>query len=245
MDELTEKKVKKLKTLKQYKDKTEEEILEIIESKKPKSLESTNKQYVDREEELFAEELYNKYLNEVQIETSSDKSDLDTLVYLEVLSHRTKKFLTDESKETGANDPKMIQKLIDINTEIRETKTALGLNKKNSDSQSGDQVIESLKKRFHTWINQPENRANYTLKCPGCKKTILIRRRLDLEKDEILEHPWFVEGGILFNKEVWKLFDEGTITDERVAKILNVSVKDYREWIYKHYKIEKEQCKKG
>jgi hypothetical protein len=245
MDELTEKKVKKLKTLKQYKDKSEEEILEILEAKKPKILESTNKQYVDREEELFAEELYNKYLKEVQIETSSDKSDLDTLVYLEVLSHRTKKFLTDESKETGANDPKMIQKLIDINTEIRETKSALGLNKKNSDSQSGDQVIESLKNRFHTWINQPENRANYTGKCPSCKKMFLIRRRLDLEKDEILEHPWFVEGGILFNKEVWKLFDEGTITDERVAKILNVSVKDYREWIYKHYKIEKEQCKKS
>jgi hypothetical protein len=243
MDDITEKKFKRLRSLKQYKDKSDEEIFAIIEKKNNRLAPSENKNYISKEEEIFAKETYDKYLKEVQIETSSDKSDLDTLVYLEVLSQRIKKFISDQYIDTKAIDMRMSKELIEVNTEIREMKTALGLNKKADSGQSGDQVIESLKKRFHNWINQADNRASYTASCPECKKKFLIRRRIDRDNEKEIKNPWFIYGGILFNKGVWRCFDEGKINDKDVAEILNCSEKDYRDWIYKHYKEEVKNAK--
>lgn len=74
--------------------------------------------------------------------------------------------------------------------------------------------------------------------CASCGEWQLIRRRIDLEKDTVLVHPFFIRGGILFNKHVFQLFDEGKITDADVAAILDVKEKDYRIWLYKLYKDE-------
>lgn len=242
-----EKKKEQLKGLKQYVNFSEEELLKEAEKKIAEDqLEAELLMVVNPEELDSAKKLYTDYTAEYSIETSADKSTLYDLIYFEILNLRIKKYLNENQKGKDGVSPIVHTQTIETlqkNTEkITLLKSQLGMTKKDADKENADvvKITENLKQRFHRWINQPENRANYTIKCPHCLNLFLIRRRLDKEKDEVSGHPWFINGGILFNKHLFTMLARGEITLEDTAKILNTST-DYIDWIRKHYKIEVNQ----
>jgi hypothetical protein len=103
-----------------------------------------------------------------------------------------------------------------------------------------DKVINNLLERFHKWANKTENRGLFEFQCPKCEEIFLIRRRLDKEKDEIKVHPWFIEGGILFNKEIFIDLDLGKISEDQAARYLNATL-DYIKWIRLNYPLNQDK----
>jgi hypothetical protein len=69
---------------------------------------------------------------------------------------------------------------------------------------------------------------------------MLIRRRLDKEKDEVVSHPWFIDGGILFNKQLFIDLELKKISIDQAARYLNAS-QDYIQWIQLNYPIDKDK----
>ncbi|MFH0805954.1 MAG: hypothetical protein V1901_03715 [Patescibacteria group bacterium] len=246
MDELI-KQVNKIRNFTQYKNSTQEELEKVARKTiAEKEVEKELISLVGEEELPLAKEIFNKYINEYQLETSSDKSTLLDLVYYEILNLRIKKYLTENYKTEDGSvviHTKTIESLNAQTDQINKLKSLLGMTKKQVEVEHSDvvKIMENLKSRYHTWINSPENRANYTLKTPCCGKMLLIRRRLDKEKDEVLIHPWFVRGGVLFNKHLWKMHHEGKISDDDIMKVLNLQSMDYIEWVKRHYIMELNQ----
>lgn len=243
MDRL-EKRIEQLGKLKQYKNLSKEDLEKVakerIEKENIEEAFDNIKSSVERKKAIALTE---KYLDGHLIEDSGDLDTLHRLVYLEILADRIKDFIETESKEKdGAIPMKMVSQLMELETQIVATKKTIGLCKKEEQEQvsNATEIVENLKSRFKKWINQADNRSNYTVRCvnPECGKTFLIRRRLDKDKDEVIEHPWFIEGGVLFNKELFRCFlSKKPLTDENMKKILNVSG-DYLEWIMKKYLVE-------
>jgi len=237
-----QKKIERIKKLVQYRNLSEEQ-LEIAAEKllQEDELEETLSSLVTASEISIAKNFFNKYTIEYQIETSADKSTLFDLIYQEIMALRFKKFLSKVETETKNSSIykdtiESLQKTVEM---ISKLKVLLGMTKKDFSKENSNLVKtnEELKRRFHAWINSPENRANYTLKCI-CGKILLIRRRLDKEKDDVLEHPFFIKGGILFNKHLWQMLYDKKITDEDAMKVLNLQSPDYLEWIKKHFALE-------
>jgi hypothetical protein len=233
--------VKKLKNLAQYKNKTEEELISIAE----KQIE--NNRFLDKlsfvnddDEKKYARDLFESYMSEYEITDVGDKDTLYQLIDLELLAFKIKKAINDSGKDAkGAIPMRLVETLHQHMESITKLKQQLGMTKAEKEKNTSDAVraIESLKIRFKLWINQAENKANYTLKCPHCLSYVLIRRRIDKDKDEVLEHPWFINGGILFNRYLFQYLEEGKLTEEEVCNILKVS-KDYLGWIRKKFRIE-------
>lgn len=246
MNDKIEKYILKIKKLKQYQDVDDKTLQEIAEKHFEKDeLEQELEKAVgsDKEEIIEAKKRFEAYLAEFPIlENEVEKNGLIRLVYLEILGLRLQKVLNQDTAQVPS---KVLESLCENNKQINEQKVALGiLKKEDAEETELHKILNELIRRQDEWINLPENRANYSYKCASCGEWQLIRRRIDKEKDLVIKHPFFIVGGILFNKEVWKLFDEGKITDEEVAKILDVKEKDFREWIYKLYKQEVNAYKK-
>jgi len=243
-DNELEKQIKKISNFPQYKNSSREELEKVaLKTIAEKDVEKDLSSLVGEEELDQAKTFYKRYTDEYQIETSADKSTLLDLVYYEILNLRIKKYLTENCKnEEGETiiHTKTIDTLNAQTEQINKLKSLLGMTKKQVDTEHSDvvKIMENLKSRYHAWINSPENRANYTLKTPCCGKMLLIRRRLDKEKDEVLIHPWFISGGVLFNKHLWKIHNQGKISDDDIMKILNIQSMDYIQWISRHYVME-------
>ena len=236
-----EKTIKRLRNMKQNKSLPIEEIEKkaklLIEKKELKSQFASS--LLDDEIEN-AISLYNKFLIESSFESLAEKSSLIRLITLMIVRERLLKSIkSDAIKTPGANSLSSTDSIMDLDEQIDKLMDKLGMLKKEGDQNDATKVIEDLKLRFHKWINMPENRSNYTLQCFNCGQSILIRRRLDKEKDEIKEHPWFIEGGLLFNKEIFKDLKEKKISEEQAARYLDCAV-DYLKWIIEHYPMEED-----
>jgi hypothetical protein len=231
---------KRLRGLQQYKDFSDEQLKALAQEKVDKEVTDTDCFYVNEEEKKFAESLHAQYLEEYGVETSADKDTLQHLISLSVIRERIKKDMNKSySEKDGAINTRMLETFNAVSEQIIETKESLGMTKKEAEKNQSDGVraIEQMKLRFHAWINKAENKANFTVKCPCCSKFFLIRKRLDKMNEETMEHPWFIFGGILFNKHLFQMLSENKISREDVAKVLNAS-EDYIDWIYAHYKLE-------
>jgi hypothetical protein len=239
-----EKKVGQLKNLTQYKNLSEEDLLKAAEKKvAEEQLEAELLMVVNPDELDSAKKLYIDYTAEYSIETSADKSTLYDLIYFEILNFRIKKYLNENQTGKDGASPIIHTNTIETlqkNTEkITLLKSQLGMTKKDADRDNADvvKILENLKQRFHRWINQPDNRANFSLKCPHCLNLFLIRRRLDKEKDEVIQHPWYIKGGLLFNQAIFEDLRDHVITIKQAARYFNTS-EDYILWIQKKYPIE-------
>jgi hypothetical protein len=235
-----EREVKKLKNLIQNKNKTNEE-LEILAKENIQRQEILGSlTFALDDEKSFATNLLNKYLEESSLQSASEKDTLTHLIDLEVLLNRIKKQLnTEYDKANPAIPIVFIEQVTELTNQIMELKEKLGLLKEDENNDVS-KTISDLLERFHKWINKPENRSNFECQCPKCEEIILIRRRLDKEKDEIKSHPWYIEGGILFNKEIFKDFELGKISENQVVRYLNVT-SDYINWIRQNYPLNQDK----
>jgi len=241
MDRKEEKRaiINKLKGLKQYSNLKDEELEKIAEKRLAGKIIDSLVFVNLRDEKELAQQLYEQYTADWgELENIADKSVLLTIIDLEILNYKLKKKIseieaqskTDQSSGVIAKD--LIEQLIRNTEVILKLKTSLGMTKAEREKSQSDLVLtlETLKRRFRDWINNPENKSNYTLVCPHCQKYVLIRRRIDKEKDEIKIHPFFIKGGLTFNKHLFELYKQGKITKEDIANVLDTHI-DYVDWI--------------
>ncbi len=232
----------RIKNLQQNKHLTDEQ-LNVIAEKQLQEEEILNSLTfcVNDLEKKYAKKLLENYLFENTIETFADKETFRLLIDYEILNRRIKEELKKEYSKANPTIPmKLVEEMENIGNQILILKEKLGFVRKDREEKSSYSIIEDLKNRFKKWINMPDNRANYTLACPKCEELILIRRRIDKEKDEVKQHPWYREGGLLFNKEIFIDINDKKITKEQAARYLDCSV-DYIDWILNNYPISEDK----
>jgi len=241
MDNL-EREVKKIRNLKQNQGKSEEELNSLAkESLEKNEILSSLKFCISDEERKFALNLLENYLKESSLTSYAEKDTLRQLIDLEIVIERIKSFI---NKETEKANPvpsiQFIEQLQYLNKQIIELKEGLGLVSKKDGKNDASKVIDDLTERFHKWINKPENRSNYEFQCPKCAEIFLIRRRLDKISDEVVDHPWFIDGGILFNKAIFEDLELGKISESQAARYLNATL-DYIRWIKQTYPLSQDK----
>ena len=229
----------KLKNLPQYRDNQEKlkARIEVI-LKEEAFVAEWEIGLKDKKEIEFYFDIINKYLGTSNIENPSDKELLKQLAYLELSTHRIQLSLNASSKDCNVQPYKELDSYNKALEQCIKIKKQLGLLEE--EDKSGNDAVKALnilKARFKKHINHPDNKANYTYRCDSCQNLQLVRRRLDKEKDIIMEHPWFEKGGLLFNEHLFRLLYEDKITEDDVCKVLHVS-QDYLPWLYENYRIE-------
>lgn len=191
--------------------------------------------FTDKNERKLAKELLNKYLKDYVIETISDKNTLIQLVYLEILhTYRLQTLINSTYKDTSNIPLQLVDTLHKNINQITMLKEKLGLSKgKKEEAQSEPfKALQLLKKKFKQW--RENNQGSRTIICPHCAKLVLLKIRT--EAWEAIGHPFFKDR-ILGNEHLIRLYKEGTIKKEDVAKVLCVS-DDYIDWLIKRWKIE-------
>jgi hypothetical protein len=240
MDNL-EREIKIISTQKQNKDKSPEEILSIAKSNLERREILGSLTFCLEEEKEFASTLLNKYLLESTIESFTDRDTLRQLIDLEIIVERIKTLLNVEYEKSNRAIPlQMLEQLTSLNNQIMDLKERLGLTQKKEDKNDTVKVIDNMLERFHKWVNKPENRSNYEFQCPKCAEIFLVRRRLDKEKDEIKANPWFIDGGVLFNKQIFIDLELGKISEDQAARYLNATL-DYIKWIRQNYPLNQDK----
>jgi len=185
-------------------------------------------------ERKWGKKQFNEYRKKYHIETPSDVQVLEELVFREALQERYKTKigkLAENIKQNGKTKvqteviPKHLLNALNANLEqilILREKLGLFEEKKGKDP---FQYVQMLKRKHKKWLE--ENQASRTLICPHCAKMIMLMIRTEVW--EALKHPFFKDR-ILANEHLWKLYKEGKITKQDVAKTLKVS-DDYVDWL--------------
>ena len=236
-----DKEVNKIKNLKQNQGKTQEELSSLAKDNLEKQEILSSLTFCLEEEKEFASNLLKKYLAESTIESFTDRDTLRQLIDLEIIVERIKNYINKETEKANPVPPvHFIEQLQNLNKQIMDFKEALGLTQKKEDKKDTVKVIDNILERFHKWVNKPENRSNYEFQCPKCEEIFLIRRRLDKITDEVKEHPWFIDGGILFNKQIFVDLDLGKISEDQVARYTNTTL-DYIKWIRQNYPLNQDK----
>jgi len=236
----TEKLKVRLRNLPQYHDKTDEELEKIIREKNEQDEMLSSLSFCLDSEKPLAKKLLENYLTEASFENFSERQTLGQLIDQELLSRRLKESLKTLYDSANPSIPlQMVEQLDAVIDRIESLKQKLGLLKKDEKNDTS-KVISDLTERFHKWINKPENRSNYEFQCPKCEEIFLIRRRLDKISDEVREHPWFIAGGILFNRAIFEDMELGKISEDQVARYTNTTL-DYIHWIRVNYPLNQDK----
>jgi len=190
---------------------------------------------LNKEESKRANKLFNEYKANYNIDSFSDLQLLEELVYRETKQDSYKRKLGElnkklAEKETTANIiPKAVLNAFNENLQqILILKDKLGLFEEKKD-EDAFKHIQTLKKKFKVW--QKENQGSRTLLCPECGKVIMLRIRTDAW--EAQKHSFFRDR-ILTNDHLLKMYKEGKILKEDVAKVLGVS-DDYVDFILEKF----------
>lgn len=240
MDNL-EKKINKLRNLKQNKDKTNDELVVLAKEEiEKKDVISSLTFCKDDKEREFAIDLLERYTKENSIESEADKDTLRQLIDMEILAERFKYLLKIEYEKSNPAIPlNMVEELRETEKNILEIKTQLGLTNKNRDQAGWIETWEDLRKKAIKYYE--EHRGFNTIKCPYCQNLFHLLMRAD--KHEPIKSSWF-RGTILYNIEVFKLFDEKRINIEEAANIMGVS-SYYIELIYNEIYLKEKNDRKN
>lgn len=227
-------KLKKLKSLPKYANVSEEELIKIILSKAEMDnfKDEVESMFTIEEEREAGLELLDKYLNEYNIETISDKNLLKQLIYLEIFHQRLQVLINAFNSTTGSGPYQLLDMTHKNLDKIISVKEKLGLLGKKFDVNNPLKAIETLKKKFKAW--RDENQASRTSACPHCGKMILWMIKTDIW--EMKKHPYFKDR-LLGNDHLVELYKKGVINKLDVAKILGVS-EDYIEWLINRWKTD-------
>jgi len=226
------KQLRKLRNLPQYKNATDEELKQVIENlhKKDEDLD-LELLFSSVKERRQAQALLQKYLRDYHIETISDKNLLKQIIYCEVLAARLQKILNNIGKPGSKVPIHVIDAYHRTLNQVIELKEKLGITKEQQQKQNVFDVIQTLKKKFKIWR---ENNLSRHVICPYCGQVIWLKIRTDAY--EASKHP-FLKDRVLSNEHLVKLYQEGKITKNDVAQILECS-DDYINWLINRWKNE-------
>lgn len=221
--------IKRLKNLPQYKKLSYEELKKIAENKQNASANlDIESLFTDKEEIKLAKALEEKYLEEYNLETVSDKSLLRQLIYLEVYHvARLQKAANEFQSNNGAAPTQLIDSIHKNINQIVAIKEKLGLTKDKADSLQSDafKSLKMLMKKAKVW--RENNQASRTLICAHCSKPLLLM--IKTEAWEAHKHPFFKDR-LLGNEHLIKLYKEKKLTKRDIALVLEVS-DDYIDWL--------------
>jgi hypothetical protein len=212
-----EKRVKKLRLLKQYSSLTDEQLVTLAQEQLQKADGMT--MAIDDDERKFAKNLLDKYLAQRSFEDNSERETLNMLIDLEVIRERIKQFMNKESNEKdGAIPLHMLEKLNEITEQIMKLKESLGMTNKQKEEQDFLKIYGELEQKALKYYE--EHKGCNTVRCPHC--TQLFHLLFDAEKYKPVKATWW-KGTVLYNKDLFELYDQRIITKEKLAKILGVS----------------------
>lgn len=183
----------------------------------------------------LAKKLFDDYRKNYNIDSLSDLTLLEELVYREIRQDKLKRSLQDFDEGKVKSRPKYVEEELDENLQqILNLKEKLGLFE---DRQKEDpyEYLKTLEKKFEQ--HRKDNAGDYSLPCPHCSKMIFLM--FNVKNYKAKKHPFF-KGKILANDYLWKLYKEGKLTAEDVAGVLQTSI-DYVKWLAK--KIYKDSDK--
>ena len=176
-----------------------------------------------------AEERFIEYQTQYHIENLADFQLLEELVFRESLQERYKKQIGKLAKKSGEANivPKHLLNALNDNLEqILILKEKLGLfdEKEKSDFYT---FWERYKKKLQIYAETHE--AECTFKCPSCGEYALLLLKVD---DYNTFNFNLLRGTFVYNKELMEEIEKGTLSKDRVAKILGCSV-DYVDGCYR------------
>lgn len=232
MDSNVEKEIKRLINLKNYKNYSDGDIYKVafinIKIKEFNEIPLFTKP----SEQEIAEKKFRHYLENYELESSSDLDTLRSLVYLEVFEYRIQQELNKLDGENKYPPEKLSTQLTTIQNQKLDLKVKLGIDaeKKEDDDLT---KLQQLEKRFEKYYQ--ENSHEFTVASGCCGKMLLFRKRV---KDfDNLEHPWFA-GRWLWNWEILKDVKEGKLSKEDAARYLGCSAEDKPSSFSKDYTID-------
>ena len=184
-----------------------------------------------KEEKDYAKKLAEQYLSDFVIENVSDRQLLKQIIFLEVSNFNLQKEIRKLSKDFDSVPGAKLETYNENTNQLIKLKTALGLTRlKQQETQDEAHIfIEKLKKKYKTWLNDNQISRHFT--CPHCTKDTLMLIRMDVW--DKLKHP-YIKDKILTNFHLMKLYVEGKLTEEDVAKILGTAP-DYISWLIKRW----------
>ena len=183
---------------------------------------------LEEAEKKSAKKLFGDYRKNYSIDALSDLALLEELVYRETLQNRYKTKIEEVSKSKTVKGqdiiPKFVLNALNENLEqILTLKEKLGLF--SEDKKDEYKAFEILEKKFDIWKRNHLEERKTT--CPFCSKIFFLNIRTTNFKENKLE---LFKNKVLCNLELWNCYKAGKITQEDMAKILNVSL-DYVEWL--------------
>lgn len=193
-------------------------------------------------EKNTAKKLFNEYRDKYHVENFSDLQILQSLVFREILQIRTKKKIASLNKNRAVKEAQIIPRhlidSLDNNEEkILILKDKLGFFSEKKESNTWLEFWERLKKKLQ--LHAETHRAECTFKCPYCKEYTLLLMKID--DFNTFKFNW-LKGTFVYNKELMQEIEKGTLTKQRVAEIMGVSI-DYIEGLYeKVYLKEKRKA---
>ena len=229
-----QKEVRKLSRLVQFKNKDKSTLEHIAQISVWKRQLKITDRFENTSEKTLSKEMLDNYLDNYTFTCFNDIQNIGDLIFEEMAKLRFQKEidkLLSEKKATLVN--KLMPMLHDIESRIWELKEKVGIVGKKEVSDLT--ALQELQKKFKIYQNFNRNEFTFwaPVKCKDCQSTnvqpVLIRRRCNKEKFDILVHPAF-SGRFLYNKEIFKDIREGKLTKEQGARYQRTSVK-YIDWV--------------
>jgi len=187
-----------------------------------------HKLFDDAKEIRLAKDLAKRYLIEFTPKTISDKNNLKSVIYLEVLQYRLQSVMNDLTAKGSTAIPLNLVDSIHKNLkEIAANKERLGLIGKEKEQKESDgyKTLQSLKEKFKMW--RENNQGSRSLVCPSCGQMVMLKIRMDKWISQ--KHPFFKDR-FLANKKLMQLYLQKKLTKEEIAEVLNSSP-DYIDWL--------------
>jgi len=234
MDNVLSREIKRIKNLKQNKNKD----TSIIEKQAQKNLwikqANISERFKSSEDKTLAEKIFGDYLENYVFDAWSDVQNVADLVFEEITKLKIQIQISEITADKNIKfiPDKLIDSLHKVEEKIYELKEKAGI--------AGGKVKEDLsalqeyEKKLKVYI--PFNRNEFTLwsgyKCASCgnkdTQPLLIRRRCDKNKFDVLKHPFF-SGRFWYNRRGMKLVKEKIWTKEQYAWVFQTSVQ-YVDW---------------
>lgn len=211
-----ENKILMYKGLAPFKDKPVEEILTAIINSLYSDTETVEHQlgYLytavkSAEEKKFLVDRLKDYQTDFTFNSSTDLGDLRQLLSFELEMKR----LQEQAANKDKSDLNIVKMMNEVSDTLKELKTKLGISRsqRKTASESAMEYLSRIKKSAATYIN--EHREDFVWKCAGCGLTHLLGRR----------HSAFDEHGGIWNLKIITLVNEGKITLDDAAAILETS----------------------
>jgi len=187
-----------------------------------------DKLFSDSDEKKLAKDFAKRYLIEFTPKSISDRNNLKSVIYLEVLQFRLQAVMNDLTAQGSTAIPLNLVDSIHKNLkEIAANKERLGLvgKEKQEKESDGFKIIQSVKEKFKVWMEN--NQGSRSLVCPDCGKMVMLKIRMDKWIPQ--KHPFFKDR-FLANKHLMKLYLQKKLTKEDVSEVLESSP-DYIDWL--------------